>query len=64
MRAVKAIDESNEHVEKAVEAMKETPKFDVEYKAHIEAELANAKATQALAFAILAVTEKLGTLKT
>jgi len=57
MQAVQAIEKSNEHVEKAVEAMKEKPEFDTEYKAHVEAQLANAKALQALAFAILATIE-------
>ena len=57
MQAVQAINESNEHVAKAVEAMKGSPTFDIEYKAYVEAQLASAKATQALAFAILATVE-------
>ncbi len=51
---MQAIQESNEHVSKAMSLLEQVKEPDLETGAYIEAQLANAKAIQALAWAILA----------
>ena len=56
MQAVEAIESSNEHIAEAKKII-DVRVIDWGEKAFIEAQLANAKALQALAFAILATIE-------
>ena len=56
---MQAIKESNEHLEKALEAAKEMKEPSKETVAYLESEMARTKAYQAIAYALLAVADAL-----